>query len=368
MHVAAPRVSRSRARRQGGCLSHFDPRGTFALEVQVTAANLTNTSGGGVPATYMRFNVTDPQGLAVYPHCGERLRRLRAELRTCAPEIEAARRGNNISAISHDCQFASMVAWDGTDCALQAIVALEGTSDCPPVPAHMADVNASVVAGVLAFEVVPSTCPLRTEMLLIDNLGNLLGTSLIVAILGLVNHRFVRSLCCRRSPLRAGLSSRALGAAAVCLLLAGVLAGDGGGVGWYAAGSIVGASASLLGIAAVLDARRRRGLSTSSAVTDRLTRDAAWTPLHERPEIEAALQPTSDKLHIRSLDLLPSAKRDERGENAMPQPSVCASAVHTCWIGHGHRVASQSVPIYQGPLSTRSQRYLVIISAPSHCI
>ena len=85
-------------------------------------------------------------------------------------------------------------------------VNLGGQGYCPPVPTHMADVDANVAEAQRAWTAVPEHCPSETESLVWEYVTLALVLACVLSVLGIINHRIVTAFC-RNTVLRVSACS-----------------------------------------------------------------------------------------------------------------------------------------------------------------
>ena len=189
-------VDRLRARRawhrlkllwkDGGCIGHFDPNGPYELLLPW----MTNSSNGTVTNGVKVLQYSAPYNSSTHASCGEALSRLRNELAACAPAIALARARNNMSDVPSNCELAVKLNWDGTDCALQAILA--NTDVCPSLPSHMADINSTIYDAMLAWPPTPETCPDPALFAFQQHISTICLGVVMVLLLVLSNLRYLK--------------------------------------------------------------------------------------------------------------------------------------------------------------------------------
>ena len=82
---------------------------------------------------------------SLYPDCGPRIAGLRQAAKECRDNASA-------------CPTRALANWDGTDCFLQEIASTDDRV-CPPLPAHMADINQTIYEAQQDWHDEPRTCP-----------------------------------------------------------------------------------------------------------------------------------------------------------------------------------------------------------------
>ena len=180
--------------KEGGCIGRFSTQGVYELRLRY--ANSSEVDG----RSERTFGLASPYNVSEYPYCADGVVRLRLDLQRCASVIELVARTGNTSLLPPDCRLASLLEWDGTDCALQALLASTGSGECPAVPSHMANLNQSVRESQAGWEPTPAECPVGETVYWLQEYAGMLALAAAAALmLGAVNHRLVALACRRRS-------------------------------------------------------------------------------------------------------------------------------------------------------------------------
>ena len=193
-----PRIAWHRLRmlwHDGGCIGHYAPSGDYELTYPYERTSADGTTSSGVSS----YRVRAPYNVTRYPYCAGAVARLRSDLYRCAAIVEEASATGNQSMITQSCRLASVISWAGTDCELQAFIASNGDGECPDLPGHMADLNLTVSEAQAAWMPTPAECPDDTAKLLGELVGIVAPIAVALALLCLINHRFITRTLCRRS-------------------------------------------------------------------------------------------------------------------------------------------------------------------------
>jgi hypothetical protein len=220
-----PRTAWERIRmlwRRGGCLGYYDTNGTYEVSYNYVR-NFTNGTLRDMSAT---FRVHAPYNVTRYPRCAEEVDNLRVKVTTtCAAEFAAARADQNESLITTPSCYSELALirnssnmidmWDGTDCSLQKHLAdvYSASGLCPPVPAHMQDINRTVAEAKLEWTPNPEVCKDESiscfERIMgsggsanggysASSGGSIWDYILWPLVLCIINHRVLSRLLCRR--------------------------------------------------------------------------------------------------------------------------------------------------------------------------